>query len=162
MAENLFPNVHAAILSLIYDDGGGDASPLETTVRGVDVTPPQAVFTGLEFETFYKLSKFRTHDNSHHEALIKIFDICSELVDMIQRDEGTNARMVRVALQATHPKSSSAVTHSGFSMIPLLSLSEWFTSAVTHASPATPIRPERHPALALDPTSLSLRRQRHR
>jgi hypothetical protein len=104
MAENLFPDEHAAVFSLIYDDGGGDASPLDTTVRGVDVTPPQAVFTGLEFETFYKLSKFLIHDNGHHEALVKIFDIRSELVGMVQRDEGINARMVRVALQATQPK----------------------------------------------------------
>jgi hypothetical protein len=51
----------------------------------------------LEFETFYKLSKFFIYDNSHHEALVKIFDIRSELVDMVQRDDGTNARMVRVA-----------------------------------------------------------------
>jgi hypothetical protein len=161
-AENLFPAEHAAMFSLVYDDGGGDASPLATTVCRVEVTPPQTVFTGLEFETFYKLSKFLIHDKSHHKALVKIFDIRSELVDMVQRGDGTNACMVRVALQATHPKSSSAVTHSGSLMIPLLSLSEWFTFAVTHASLATPIHPERHPALALDPTSLSLRRQKHR
>jgi hypothetical protein len=82
------------MFSLIHDDGGGDASPLETRV---DITPPQAVFTVLEFETFYKLSKFFIHDNSHHEALVKIFDIRSELVDIVQRDDGIYARMVRVA-----------------------------------------------------------------
>jgi hypothetical protein len=61
------------------------------------------VFTGLEFETFYKLSKFLIHENNithlgcNHEALVKIFDIRSDLVGMVQRDDDINACMVRAA-----------------------------------------------------------------
>jgi hypothetical protein len=102
MAGNLFPEEYAAIFSRVYDNGGDDASTLATAVRCVEVTPPQAVFTRFEFEAFYKLSKFLIYTNSitylrcHHEVLVKIFDICSELVNMIQRNKGTNARIVRV------------------------------------------------------------------
>jgi hypothetical protein len=146
------------MFSLIYDDGGGDASPLETRV---DITPPQAVFTVLEFETFYKLSKFFIHDNSHHEALVKIFDIRSELVDMVQRDDGIYARMVRVAAAGN---TSQVKFSRAFGIVddPSALLSKWSTSTVSCASLATLIHPERHPTLALDPTSLSLRRQMHR
>jgi hypothetical protein len=155
MAENLFPDEHAAMFSLIYDDG---VTPL--LWRPVLMSPPlkrcSLCWSSRPSTSYPSFSSMTTAITRH---LSRSSTSALSLLTWFSATTVPTHAWSASLLQAAHPKSSSAVTHSGFSMIPLLSLRKWFTSAVACASSA---HPERHHALALGPPSLSLMRQRHR